>query len=143
LPYVGSCGALDMVNFGAWDTVPERFKARRLYRHNPAVTLMRTTADECREIGRFIAAKLNAMAGPVRFFIPEGGVSSIDQPGQPFHDPAADRALFEAIEQQFRPAPNRKLVRLPLHVNDEAFADALLAAWREIAAPPDMARVRR
>ncbi len=99
LPYVGSCGALDMVNFGAWDTVPERFKARKLYRHNPTVTLMRTTADECRAIGEFIAAKLNAMRGPVRFLIPEGGVSAIDRPGQPFHDPEADRALFAAIEQ--------------------------------------------
>src|SRR4029079_2862218 len=74
LPYVGSCGALDMVNFGAWDTVPERFRGRNLYRHNPTVTLMRTTADECRAIGQFIAAKLNAMTGPVRFLIPDGGV---------------------------------------------------------------------
>ena len=109
LPYVGSCGALDMVNFGAWDTVPERFKARKLYRHNPTVTLMRTTADECRAIGDFIAAKLNAMRGPVRFLIPEGGVSAIDRPGQPFHDPEADRALFAAIEQRFRSGADRKL----------------------------------
>ena len=98
LPYVGSCGALDMVNFGAWDTVPERFKGRRLYRHNPTVTLMRTTVDECRAIGAFLADKLNAMTGPVRFLLPEGGVSSIDRPGQPFHDPEADRALFETID---------------------------------------------
>ncbi|MGZ5237541.1 MAG: Tm-1-like ATP-binding domain-containing protein [Caldimonas sp.] len=133
LPYVGSCGALDMINFGAWDTVPERFRGRRLYRHNPTVTLMRTTADECRAIGVFLADKLNAMAGPVRFLIPEGGVSAIDRPGQPFHDPAADRALFAAIEERFRPGADRKLVRLPLHVNDEPFADALVAAWREVA----------
>jgi uncharacterized protein (UPF0261 family)/ABC-type branched-subunit amino acid transport system ATPase component len=133
LPYVGSCGALDMVNFGAWDTVPERYKSRRLYRHNPSVTLMRTTVDECRAIGEFIAAKLNAMAGPVRFLIPEGGVSAIDKPGQPFHDPEADRALFGAIEQRWRAGPDRKLLRLPLHINDEAFADALVAAWDEVA----------
>jgi uncharacterized protein (UPF0261 family) len=133
LPYVGSCGALDMVNFGPWDTVPERFKGRRLYRHNPTVTLMRTTADECRAIGTFVADKLNAMTGPVRFLLPEGGVSSIDRPGQPFHDPEADRALFETIAQRFRAGADRKLVRLPLHVNDEAFADALVAAWREAA----------
>jgi len=133
LPYVGSCGALDMVNFGAWDTVPERFKGRRLYRHNPTVTLMRTTADECRAIGGFIAAKLNAMQGPVRFLIPEGGVSAIDRPGQPFHDPEADRALFTAIESAFRTGPDRKLLRLPLHINDEAFADALVGAWHEVA----------
>lgn len=140
LPYVGSCGALDMVNFGAWDTVPERFKGRRLYRHNPSVTLMRTTAEECRAIGEFIARKLNAMQGPVRFLIPEGGVSAIDRPGQPFHDPEADRALFAAIEAGFRPGPRRKLQRLPLHINDEAFAQALVAAWREAAAPPAPAR---
>ena len=113
--------------------MPERHRGRRLYRHNPTVTLMRTTAGECSAIGAFIAAKLNAMQGPVRFLIPERGVSAIDAPGQPFHDPAADAALFTAIEQGFRPGANRRLLRLPLHVNDEAFADALVAAWREIA----------
>jgi len=141
IPYVGSCGALDMVNFGAWDTVPERFKGRRLYRHNPTVTLMRTTADECRAIAEFIAAKLNAMRGPVRFLIPDGGVSAIDKPGGPFHDPEADRVLFDTLAQRFRPGPDRKLVRLPHHVNDEAFADALVAAWREVA--PGAASARR
>ena len=140
LPYVGSCGALDMVNFGAWDTVPERFKARKLYRHNPTVTLMRTTADECRAIGEFIAAKLNAMRGPVRFLMPEGGVSAIDRPGQPFHDPEADRVLFAAIEQSFRSGIDRKLLRLPLHINDEAFADALVDAWHEVSRPTAGAR---
>jgi uncharacterized protein (UPF0261 family) len=143
LPYVGSCGALDMVNFGPWDTVPERFRGRRLYRHNPTVTLMRTTADECRAIGRFIAGKLNVMAGPVRFLIPEAGVSAIDRPGQPFHDPEADRALFEAIEQHFHPDAGRRLVRLPLNVNDEAFADALVAAYHEIAPAPAAALAAR
>ena len=143
LPYVGSCGALDMVNFGAWETVPERFRSRKLYRHNPTVTLMRTTPDECRAIGEFIARKLNAMAGPVRFLIPEGGVSAIDRPGQPFHDPEADRVLFATIEQHFRPGVDRKLQRLPLHVNDEAFADALVAAWHEIATPAASRRATR
>ena len=133
LPYVGSCGALDMVNFGAWDSVPERMRARKLYRHNPSVTLMRTTVDENRVIGEFIAAKLNAMAGPVRFLIPEGGVSAIDKPGGPFHDPEADRLLFDTIATRFRAGPERKLVRLPHHINDQAFADALVAAWSEIA----------
>ena len=140
LPYVGSCGAVDMANFGAWETVPERFKSRKLYRHNTTVTLMRTTVDENRAIGEFIAAKLNAMRGPLRFLIPEGGVSAIDKPGQPFHDPEADRALFAAIEQNFRGGADRKLIRLPLHINDEAFADALVAAWREIARPAANAR---
>ena len=134
IPYVGSVGALDMVNFGAWDTVPEKHKGRRLYRHNPTVTLMRTTVEENRAIGSFIATKLNAMRGPVRFLIPEGGVSAIDKPGAAFHDPEADRALFDAITQGFRAGGDRKLLRLPHHINDEAFADALVAAWYELAA---------
>jgi uncharacterized protein (UPF0261 family)/ABC-type branched-subunit amino acid transport system ATPase component len=133
LPYVGSCGALDMANFGAWDSVPDRFKGRRLYRHNPNVTLMRTTVDENRAIGEFIAGKLNAMRGPVRFLIPEGGVSAIDKSGQPFHDPEADRVLFDTIALRFRAGPERKLQRLPLHLNDEAFAEALVSAWHEIS----------
>ena len=140
VPYVGSCGALDMVNFGAWDTVPERFRARKLYRHNPSVTLMRTTVEENRQIGEFIAAKLNAMQGPVRFLIPEGGVSAIDKPGQPFHDPEADRMLFSTIEQNFRAGPQRKLLRLPHHINDDAFADALVAAWQQMLQAAGTAR---
>jgi uncharacterized protein (UPF0261 family)/ABC-type branched-subunit amino acid transport system ATPase component len=133
VPYVGSCGALDMVNFGAWETVPERYKARKLYRHNPTVTLMRTTADECQQIGEFIAKKLNAMQGPVRFLIPEGGVSAIDKPGHPFHDEQADKLLFATIEQNFRPGANRRLLRVPHHINDDAFARALVTAWHEVA----------
>ena len=94
-------------------------------------------------IGEFIARKLNAMSGPVRFLIPEGGVSQIDRPGQPFHDAQADRALFEAIERNFRAGTNRTCKRLPLHINDEAFADALVAAWREITRAPAAARAAR
>ena len=132
LPYVGSCGALDMVNFGGWDSVPERYRSRKLYRHNPTVTLMRTTVEENRAIGEFIATKLNAMKGPVRFLIPEGGVSAIDKPGQPFHDPDADKMLFSTLEQHFRAGPERRLIKLPHHINDEAFADALVAAWHDV-----------
>jgi uncharacterized protein (UPF0261 family)/ABC-type branched-subunit amino acid transport system ATPase component len=132
LPWVGSLGALDMANFGAFDTVPEKFRGRRLYRHNPNVTLMRTTTEECRAIGEFLASKLNAMQGPVRLLVPEGGLSAIDRPGQPFHDPEADRALFEALERGFRAGADRRLVRLPHHINDEAFARALVDAWREV-----------
>jgi uncharacterized protein (UPF0261 family)/ABC-type branched-subunit amino acid transport system ATPase component len=133
VPYVGSCGALDMVNFWGMDTVPEKYRNRRLHVHNPQVTLMRTTPEENSAIGRWIAERLNRCEGPVRFLIPEGGVSGIDAPGQPFHDPAADRALFTAIEQTFKPAANRKLVRLPLHINDPAFSEALAVNFREIA----------
>ena len=132
IPYVGSCGALDMVNFWAMETVPARFKGRNLYRHNPNVTLMRTTAEECQKIGRFIAEKLNRMEGPVRFLIPEGGVSALDAPGKAFWDPAADKALFAAIAADFRSGPDRKLVRSPLNLNDPGFADLLVASFREI-----------
>lgn len=134
VPYVGSVGALDMVNFWAPETVPPRFAGRRLYRHNPNVTLMRTTAEECRRIGGWIAERLNRCAGPVRFLLPEGGVSSLDVPGGAFHDPAADFALFEAIAETFVETADRRLVRLPHHINDPAFAAALAANYRAIAA---------
>ena len=133
VPYVGSLGALDMVNFWALETVPEKYRGRTLHIHNPNVTLMRTTAEENAVMGRWIAERLNRCEGPVRFLIPEGGLSGLDTPGQPFWDPAADRALFTALEQAFRPAANRKLVRRPEHINDPAFAEALAANFREIA----------
>jgi uncharacterized protein (UPF0261 family) len=132
VPYVGSCGALDMVNFGALETVPERYRARNLYVHNPQVTLMRTTPDENRRIGAWIGAKLNACEGEVRFLLPEGGVSLIDAPGQPFHDPAADVALFEALEATVRQTARRRLIRRPHNLNDPPFAEALVASFREI-----------
>jgi uncharacterized protein (UPF0261 family) len=133
IPYVGSVGALDMVNFWAMETVPERFRSRNLYKHNPNVTLMRTTAQECRRIGTWIAEKLNACAGPVRFLIPEKGVSALDAPGQAFFDPAADAALFDALEGSLRQTASRRMVRLPLHINDPAFSAALVEHFRTIA----------
>jgi uncharacterized protein (UPF0261 family)/ABC-type branched-subunit amino acid transport system ATPase component len=142
VPYVGSCGALDMVNFWAWDTVPAKFRERNLYKHNANVTLMRTTAGECTAIGEFIARKLNAMTGPVRFVIPEGGVSALDAPGMAFWDPAADQTLFAAIESNFRPAGDRRLIRTPLHINDPAFAELILKLYREVSSrsPQRLAR---
>jgi uncharacterized protein (UPF0261 family)/ABC-type branched-subunit amino acid transport system ATPase component len=133
VPYVGSCGALDMVNFYARDTVPARFDGRKFYIHNPNVTLMRTTPEENEAMGMFIAERLNRMQGPVRFLIPEGGLSGIDAPGQPFHDPAANRALFSTIERMFVQNARRRLIKLPYHINDQAFADALVKSFREIA----------
>ena len=130
VPYVGSVGATDMVNFGAPATVPQRYADRLFYEHNPQVTLMRTTAQECAAIGAFLGRKLAAATGPVRVLLPAGGVSALDAPGMPFHDPAADEALFAAIEAA---APDA-VTRLPLHINDPGFADALVAAWREITA---------
>jgi uncharacterized protein (UPF0261 family) len=133
IPYVGSVGALDMVNFWAPPTIPERFRDRLFYKHNPNVTLMRTTPEECREIGRWIAGKLNACNGPVRFLIPEKGVSALDIEGGAFWNPEADGALFEAIEATLKAAPDRRLIRLPLHINDPEFAEAAVAAFKEIA----------
>ncbi len=134
IPYVGSVGALDMVNFFAPETVPERYRGRNLYPHNPQITLMRTTADENARIGRWIGERLNQMEGPVRFLLPERGVSALDAPGQPFHDPAADTALFQALEQTVRTTPNRQLIRSPHHINDPAFATALVQQFRALHA---------
>jgi uncharacterized protein (UPF0261 family)/ABC-type branched-subunit amino acid transport system ATPase component len=134
IPYVGSVGALDMVNFFAPETVPERYRGRLLYPHNPQITLMRTTAEENARMGRWIGERLNQMEGPVRFLIPELGVSALDAPGQAFHDPAADAALFQALEQTVRAGPNRQLIRLPLHINDPAFAAALVQQFRTLHA---------
>jgi len=132
VPYVGSVGALDMVNFGPPDTVPTRFAKRNLHVHNPQVTLMRTTAKENAAIGEFIAAKLNACEGPVRFLLPEGGVSMIDAPGQTFHDPEADEALFSAIEASVVQTDDRTDTRVAANINDEAFVTAALSAFDDV-----------
>lgn len=132
-PYVGSCGALDMVNFGAPESVPAHYRERNLYAHNPQVTLMRTTAEENARMGRWIGEKLNRCDGDVRFLLPEKGVSQLDAPGQPFYDPEADEVLFAALEESFKQTSRRRLVRLPCNVNDREFVDALVAHFREIA----------
>ncbi|RDJ23339.1 ABC transporter permease [Bosea caraganae] len=134
IPYVGSVGALDMVNFAAPETVPERYRGRTLYPHNPQITLMRTNPEENARMGRWIGERLNLMEGPVRFLIPELGVSALDAPGKPFHDPAADAALFQALEQTVRVSASRQLIRLPLHINDPAFAAALVQQFRTLHA---------
>jgi uncharacterized protein (UPF0261 family) len=135
LPQVVSCGALDMVNFGPFESVPERFHDRNLYRHNASVTLMRTTSAECEEIARRIAEKLNQAKGPVVLLLPLKGVSALDREGQPFHDPAADAVLFQTLRESVRPPV--RIVELDLHINDAAFADAaaehLLELLREQA----------
>jgi uncharacterized protein (UPF0261 family) len=133
LPYLGSVGAVDMVNFGARGSVPETFRDRRLHVHNAQVTLMRTTAEENRAIGAWIVERLNRMEGPVRFLLPLGGVSAIDVPGMPFHDPEADAALFDTIRKGWKPAPNRQLVEVDAAINDPAFAAAALTHFRAIS----------
>ncbi|OGN81972.1 MAG: hypothetical protein A2X23_03075 [Chloroflexi bacterium GWC2_73_18] len=140
IPQVVSLGALDMVNFGPWETVPERFRGRNLYKHNPTVTLMRTTPDECAELGRIIARKLNAAAGPLTVFIPLRGVSAIDVEGMPFRDVAADAALFGELRAGLR--PGLELVELDMEINDPRFGtamaeklDAQYQAWAGARAP--------
>jgi uncharacterized protein (UPF0261 family) len=123
LPQVVSLGALDMVNFGARDTVPERFADRNLYVHNPSVTLMRTTPEECAELGRRIARKLSAATGPTALFVPLAGVSMIDAEGQPFHDPDADAALFAALREGL--GGRVELIEMDCNVNDPEFAAAM------------------
>lgn len=132
IPWVGSVGAVDMVNFGARETVPEKFAARLFHVHNSSVTLMRTTPAENTAIGSWIVERVNRMEGPVRFLLPLGGVSAIDREGQPFHDGAADAALFAAIRSGWKPSPNRKLVEIDEHINSPAFAQAAVQAFREI-----------
>ena len=132
-PYVGACGALDMVNFGPYETVPERYRGRNLYKHNPQVTLMRTTVEENDRMGRFIGERLNRMDGPVRFFLPEGGLSQLDASGEAFHDPAADAALFAALENTVRRTGTRQLLRVPHHINDSAFSEVLVEAFEAVA----------
>ncbi len=136
VPFIGSCGALDMVNFKAPDTVPEQFRDRKFYEHNPQITLMRTTPAENAAIGRWIGGRLNDMTGPVRFFLPEGGVSLLDRPGEPFWSPEADGALFQALEDTVRQTSERRLVRTPDNLNDDAFADLVLGAFREFHSAP-------
>lgn len=132
-PYVGSVGALDMVNFGARDSVPERFSSRKFVVHNVAVTLMRTTVEECRQCGDWIGERLNRMDGPVRFLLPEGGVSALDAPGQPFEDQSARDALFDAIEARVTQTSTRQILRVPDHINHPNFAGAVLDAFRATA----------
>jgi uncharacterized protein (UPF0261 family)/ABC-type branched-subunit amino acid transport system ATPase component len=140
LPFIGSAGALDMVNFGAPDTIPERYRQRKFHVHNPQVTLMRTTPEENDRIGRWIGEKLNRMDGPVRFFLPEGGVSALDAPGQPFWDPEADAALFTALERSVRQTSNRQLVRIKRHINEPEFASAIVGALRPLVGRPGTRR---
>jgi uncharacterized protein (UPF0261 family) len=130
LPQVVSLGALDMVNFGPRETVPAQFEDRNIYVHNPTVTLMRTTPEECAELGRRIARKLSAATGPTALFVPLKGVSMIATEGGPFHDPAADEALFSALRDGL--GESVELHELDLDVNDPAFADAMANRLHEM-----------
>lgn len=127
VPQVVSVGALDMVNFGPLDTVPEQYRGRNLYKHNPTVTLMRTTKEENIRLGEVIAEKLNAAKSPTALMLPLRGVSAIDGEGQPFNDPEADKALFDTLRTNI--GSNVELIELDSNVNDDAFA---LAAAKKL-----------
>jgi uncharacterized protein (UPF0261 family) len=133
IPYVMSLGALDMVNFGARETVPKRFTDRHFVVHNPQVTLMRTTAEENRQIARWIAAKVNRSTAPLEILIPEQGISNLDAEGQAFFEPEIDRALFETLEQEVEQTDTRRVTRHDCHINDPVFAGALVAAFERVS----------
>ena len=123
IPAVVAPGCLDMVNFWAPESIPEKYRGRRFYRHNPNVTLMRTTPTENRELGCQLAEKLNASKGPVAVYLPLRGISVISAPGQPFYWPEADQALFQTIKDALR--PEIAVVELEANINDQEFADAV------------------
>ncbi len=122
IPQLVCPGAIDMVNFGPVETVPVQFRSRKLYVHNPTVTLMRTTPEECAEIGRITATRLNRASGPVTVLIPLQGVSAIDKPGGPFYSPEALNSYYRAVKTTL--SSKIKLVELDAHINDERFAHA-------------------
>jgi uncharacterized protein (UPF0261 family) len=120
IPQVVCPGAIDMVNFGPAESVPTQFRSRNLYRHNPSVTLMRTTPEECAEIGRITAGKLNRAIGPVTVLIPLQGVSAIDKAGGPFYSQVALDAYRSALKETL--APSVRLIEIESHINDDVFA---------------------
>ena len=141
LPYIISLGALDMVNFGPVDTVPPVFAGRKFHVHNSSVTLMRTTVEENLAFAAWIARKLNAYPkSEFTLLIPEGGLSELDKPGNPFFDPEADQALFNELERLVRTGSGRQIVRHPFHINDPAFAEVI---EREIRSVTDTQRSQK
>ena len=133
MPYVGSCGALDMVNFGPRNTVPGHYESRLFYQHNPQVTLMRTTPEENARMGTWIGERLNRMEGPVRFFLPEGGVSALDVAGRRV---LQSGSRCGASSQRWNAPCGRprrvSSIRVPHHINDPKFADAVVQAFRSL-----------
>lgn len=132
LPWVGSVGALDMINWGGPSTIPERHQGRLFHVHNANVTLMRSNAQELAAAAQRLAEQLNRAPGPVRLLLPLGGLSMLDAPGQAFHDPVADAVLFDTLERLFVVSDNHRLIRLPHHINDPLFAAAVAEQVRAV-----------
>lgn len=132
IPYVASVGAFDMITLGPKETLSPVFRRRLFHVHNPSITLIRTTEKECREAGIWLAKRLNEMEGPVRLLLPLHGLSQLDAPGQPFYDPKADQALFDAILATVKQNEKRKVLALPYHINDPAFTHEVVNAFNEL-----------
>ncbi|MEW9124855.1 MAG: Tm-1-like ATP-binding domain-containing protein, partial [Thermotaleaceae bacterium] len=123
VPQVVSTGALDMVNFGPIQSVPEKFQGRNLYKHNPMITLMRTTVEENRQLGLILAEKLNKAQSPTALMLPLKGVSMIDMEGQPFYGPDEDKMLFDTLKENVD-SKKVELIEMDCDINDPAFAVA-------------------
>ncbi len=132
IPYVASVGAFDMITFGSPDQVPPAYRTRLSHRHNANITLVRTTAEECYESGTWFAQRINAMKGPVRIILPTGGLSQLDAPGQPFYDPEADAALFEAIKKTMQITDDHQVISSPYHINDPEFAHQVVNHFNQL-----------
>ncbi|AYA39918.1 Tm-1-like ATP-binding domain-containing protein [Xenorhabdus nematophila] len=132
IPWIGSAGALDMVNFGSKETIPERYKNRIFVEHNSQVTLMRTTPEENYQLGVWIGNKLNKCNGPIRFIIPEGGFSALDCPEQPFYLPAATQAFSDGLEKTVNQTEQRKIIKTPFHINSPEFSALFIQQFEEI-----------
>ncbi|WP_144553747.1 Tm-1-like ATP-binding domain-containing protein [Bacillus sp. X1(2014)] len=130
IPQVVSLGALDMVNFGPVDTLPKQFSGRKIYKHNPNVTLMRTTVEECQRLGKIMAHKLNQAKGPVSVFIPLKGISAVAKKGEVFYDPQADQALIDSLKESLE--PHIDVVVLDTDINDLLFAEAMAKKIHEL-----------
>lgn len=130
IPAVVSTGCLDMVNFGPPDTVPAKFSGRKFYQHNPQITLMRTTPEECAQLGKILAGKLNRSTGPVNVLLPLRGGSVISAPGGSFHDATADAALYSALKQELR--SDISVTELDANINDPQFAEASAQALLQL-----------
>ena len=132
IPYVLSLGALDMVNFGGIETVPEKYQNRLLYKHNPQVTLMRTSPEENEKMALWIARKLNKSEAPVKLYIPEKGVSALSVEGQPFYNPKADEVLFKTLQEEIKETDSRQIISLPYSINDIEFTNAVVEGFRSL-----------
>lgn len=132
IPYILSVGAMDMVNFGALDTVPKHYQDRQLYIHNPQVTLMRTTPEENEKMALWMANKINQSRGPVRLFLPLGGVSALSAKGAAFHWPEADAALFDTLRSKVDQTDRIKIIELDCDINAPEFAQAVMREFNQL-----------